>query len=329
MIVCGVPPDKVRSISSAIDKLDKEPWETVREEMLKKGLAAEVADSIKEYVTRPQLPPFERLKELRADPKLSQNSSAKEALDEFDVLFSYLDTFKVLDRFSFDLSLARGLDYYTGIIFEALLTSTGKVGSIAGGGRYDNLVGMFLSEGQKIPSVGMSVGIERLLSILEESEKQRSGGKIRKTQTQVLIASAGKDLLKARMELAAELWRGGIGAEFLHHPNPKPQKQAQYADEEGIPYIVWLGGNEIKEGVVKLKDMRIGNERKVPRTEITNELRSILGIGAPRIDSSPPASTSSSSSSSAPSLSDYERRATEAETRLQQLEARLAKLEQT
>jgi len=171
MIVCGVPTDKVRAISSAIDKLDKEPWEKVREEMLQKGLSAEVADQIKDYVTRPRLPPFERLKELRADPKLSTNPSAKEALDDIELLFGYLDTFGVLDKFQFDLSLARGLDYYTGVIFEALLTTTGKVGSIAARGRYDGLVGMF--EAEQIPSVGMSVGIERILTILEEQEKKK------------------------------------------------------------------------------------------------------------------------------------------------------------
>jgi len=295
--------------------------------MLKKGLAAEVADSIREYVTRPRLSPFERLKELRADPKLSQNSYAKEAFDDFELLFNYLDTFKVLDKFQFDLSLARGLDYYTGVIFEAMLTSTGNVGSIAAGGRYDNLVGMFLSEGNKIPSVGMSVGIERLLTIMEDIEKQKSGGKIRKTQTQVLIASVGEGLLKARMELAAEFWRAGIGAEFLHHENPKPKPQARYAEEEGIPYIVWLGGNEMKKGVVKLKDLNARKEDEIPRGEITNRLKSILDLGAPT--SVAVSSTSSSSSTTSPSLSEYERRAIEAEKRLQQIEARLAKLEQS
>jgi len=136
----------------------------------------------------------------------------------------------------------------------------------------------------------------------------------------------GKDLLKARMELAAEFWKAGIGTEFLHHTNPKPQKQVEYALEEGIPYIVWLGGNEIKEGVVKLKDLGGRNETVIKRTEITKHLKSILNIGQSSVTSQlPETSTALPSSSSA----DYERRAKEAEKRLQQLEGRITKLEKS
>ena len=92
-------------------------------------------------------------------------------------MFTYLEAFGVLDRISFDFSLARGLDYYTGLIYEAVLTDTDRVGSIAGGGRYDGLVGMF--SGKAVPSVGVSIGIERVFSILEE----KAGPEIRPTST--------------------------------------------------------------------------------------------------------------------------------------------------
>lgn len=87
-----------------------------------------------------------------------------------DTLFTYLEAFNCLDSFSFDFSLARGLDYYTGLIYEAVLTDTNRVGSIAGGGRYDGLVGMF--SGKQIPAIGVSIGIERVFAILEEKSKE-------------------------------------------------------------------------------------------------------------------------------------------------------------
>lgn len=91
-------------------------------------------------------------------------------MKEMELLFKYLEALGIIDYFSFDFSLARGLDYYTGLIYEAVLTDTNRVGSISGGGRYDGLIGMF--SGKDIPSVGGSIGIERIFSILEEKASE-------------------------------------------------------------------------------------------------------------------------------------------------------------
>ena len=117
-----------------------------------------------------------------------------------------------LQHFVFDFSLARGLDYYTGLIYEAVLTDTDKVGSIAGGGRYDGLVGMFSSK--SIPAVGVSIGIERIFSILEERSK--ADNTIRSTETMILIASIGKGMTGERLKICSELWQKGIKAETLY-----------------------------------------------------------------------------------------------------------------
>jgi histidyl-tRNA synthetase len=110
--VCGVPQDKIRTISSAVDKLDKSPWSEVRREMTEeKGLAVEVADKISEYVVLKGS--RDLLSKLQADEKLTANASMKVGLEEMDVLFSYLEAYECLENVSFDLSLARGLDYYT------------------------------------------------------------------------------------------------------------------------------------------------------------------------------------------------------------------------
>eukprot|EP01006_Ploeotia_vitrea_P044304 TRINITY_DN66823_c4_g1_i3.p1 TRINITY_DN66823_c4_g1~~TRINITY_DN66823_c4_g1_i3.p1 ORF type:complete len:1111 (-),score=565.59 TRINITY_DN66823_c4_g1_i3:1463-4771(-) len=140
---CGVPADKFRPICSAIDKLDKLPWSAVQDEMIAKGLKLDAAQRIEKYVVDRAGDPFTLLQELRADEEFAKRPDAKQAFEELELLFNYLKAFRALPNISFDMSLARGLDYYTGVIYEAVLTDTDQVGSIAAGGRYDNLVGMF------------------------------------------------------------------------------------------------------------------------------------------------------------------------------------------
>lgn len=120
-----------------------------------------------------------------------------------------------LDNIVFDFSLARGLDYYTGLIFEAVLTETDRIGSIAGGGRYDGLVGMFSSK--EIPAIGGSIGIERIFNILEEKYPE-----MRSTETQILVGSMGPNMVAERFKLCKELWEADIKAETLYKEAPKP-----------------------------------------------------------------------------------------------------------
>lgn len=275
MDVCGVPADKFRAICSAVDKLDKEEWSTVRDEMVnQKGLAPEAADALGSYVTRPPGKPKDFLAELRKDTRLMGHKGSTEAFADLELMFDYMEAMGCLDKVSFDLSLARGLDYYTGVIYEAMLTDSSKVGSIAAGGRYDNLVGMF--SGNQVPAVGVSIGIERILAILEDIERERQGGSIRSTRTQVLVASVGKNLLKERMLLCQELWSAGVHAEFLYDLAPKPKKQMDYVIANNIPFVMWIGENEIAEGVVKIKNMEKHDEAIVPRAEVVAKLQALF-----------------------------------------------------
>ncbi len=136
-----------------------------------------------------------------------------------ELLFTYCQAMGCLDKVLFDFSLARGLDYYTGLIYEAVLTDTDRVGSIAGGGRYDGLVGMF--SGKDVPCIGVSIGIERVFAILEEKMQD----KVRATTTQVMVAQIGKNLTTERFKIMRELWASGIAAEMLYNDNPKVPKQ--------------------------------------------------------------------------------------------------------
>lgn len=227
--VCGVPADKIRSISSAVDKLDKLPWAEVRKEMVEeKGLEGDIADKIAEFVTLKG--GRDLLEKLQADERVVANEKAKTGIEEMALLMDYLDAFEVLDKISFDLSLARGLDYYTGIIYEVITegsapalppsTTTSDptaprhtskkpkstdpdddrssdpsigVGSVAAGGRYDTLVDRFLPKAA-MPCVGISFGVDRIFSITKARLEARSGSEAasrRATETEVYVMAFG------------------------------------------------------------------------------------------------------------------------------------------
>jgi histidyl-tRNA synthetase len=270
--ICGVPTEKFRTTCSAIDKLDKEPWEKVYIEMVEeKGLSEEVANKIKQFVCF-KGSPRELHTNLTQQKVFGHNQQAKQAMEELKKLFDYLDAMDVLDYISFDLSLARGLDYYTGLIYEFVLTNSEyHVGSIAAGGRYDNLVGMFSATGTQIPCVGVSMGIERIFGILQ-AHAEKNGDFKKSSRSQVLVASTGNKLLLPRLEICKELWRANISAEIMQVENPKFTKQLHYALEAGIPFMIVIGEDEIAKGEVKIKDMSSKEEIDVKRTEMVKEL---------------------------------------------------------
>ncbi|XP_064423014.1 histidine--tRNA ligase isoform X2 [Latimeria chalumnae] len=282
--VCGVPDEKFRTACSAVDKLDKVAWAEVRSEMVnEKGISPEAADLIAEYVC--QNGGKELIEKLLKDPRLSQNKQAVAGLSDLNLLFEYLTVLGVVDKISFDMSLARGLDYYTGVIYEAILVQNSPealqnlqgeepvtVGSVAGGGRYDGLVGMFDPKGRVVPCVGFSIGIERIFSIMEQ-KADASNAKIRTTETQVLVASAQKKLLEERMKLASELWNAGIKAELMYKKNPKLLNQFQYCEENGIPLVAIIGEQEIKDEVIKLRYVATREEVDIPRGNLVAEIK--------------------------------------------------------
>ena len=249
--VCGVPDDKIRTISSAVDKLDKLPWAEVKREMVEeKGLAEEVADKIGVYVVLKG--GNDLLKKLQADDTLTANESMKTGLADLALFFEYLEAFGVQDKVSFDLSLARGLDYYTGVIYEVVTegsapltivptdtaasskpskkqskTSTDPdedrssdpsigVGSVAAGGRYDNLVGMFSGRTQ-IPCVGISFGVDRIFSVTKSRmDADKNAESVRSSEVDVMVMAFGgkgfTGLLKERLDITSRLWSAGIKA---------------------------------------------------------------------------------------------------------------------
>ncbi|CAL9093114.1 unnamed protein product [Musa textilis] len=271
--ICGVPSEKFRTVCSSIDKLDKQPFEQIKKELVEeKGLAVETADKIGAFVKK-RGPPLEILSELNKEgSQFLENAGSVLALNDLELLFKALEKAKCLDRVVFDLSLARGLDYYTGVIYEAVFKGSTQVGSIAAGGRYDNLVGMF--SGKQVPAVGVSLGIERVFTIMEQLEKDRNQV-IRATETQVLVAILGKDLTLAA-EIVGELWDAKIKAEF--GLTKRVMNHINRAKQSGIPWMVIVGESEVSSGIFKLKNIEANQEEEIPREKFVEELRRRLGI---------------------------------------------------
>ncbi|KAM4058950.1 histidyl-tRNA synthetase domain-containing protein [Hirsutella rhossiliensis] len=296
--VAGVPADKIRSISSAVDKLDKMAWPDVKKEMVEeKGLPEDVADRIGEYV-RHSGTVTEMVDFLRANETLSANESVKAGLDDMALLGSYLKALDVIHKINFDLSLARGLDYYTGLIYEVINLPpknddaegnkkskkddpANQVGSIAAGGRYDNLVGMYGK--RTIPCVGISFGVDRIFTILKARRERENAAKARGTDVYVM-AFGGKEfegLLLERMDVARRLWNAGIRAEFS--PKVKPKLPQQFKAAEDVPLGVILGKDELAAGQVRLKSLGQGDDKSdkdrgilVKLDDLADEVKKLL-----------------------------------------------------
>ncbi|XWS42953.1 hypothetical protein CRYUN_Cryun16bG0058100 [Craigia yunnanensis] len=269
--ICGVPPAKFRTICSSIDKLDKQSFEQVRKEMVEeKGLSVETADKIGTFV-KIRGPPLELLSKIMGGSEGSEllnHNASKEALGDLSVLFEALDKSRCIDKVVFDLSLARGLDYYTGVIFEAAFKGGVQVGSIGAGGRYDNLIGNFGTK--QVPAVGMSLGIERVLTIMEEKAQNQI---VRATDTQVLVAVLG-DKLSVAAELVSELWDVDIKAEYKVHK--MVMRHIEYAIDSKVPWMIIVGERELNKGIVKLKNIETTNEEVIPRSKLVEELQQRL-----------------------------------------------------
>jgi len=277
----GVPADKFRTICSAVDKLDKEPWEEVKREMVEdKGLKPEVADKIGTFVLK-KGPPWDLFNELMNSNKFGKHGGAIAAMEDLRILFEYLEAMDKLKFFSFDLSLARGLDYYTGVIYEAVcMNGNTQVGSIGGGGRYDNLVSMFQEAGKITPCVGVSVGIERVFTLMEERLREEQGS-IKQPNVKVLVASVGDGMMKERMKVTRILWDAKISAEFSQQDNPKLKYELTDALEREIPFMVIVGEEEVKEQKCKVKDLKARTEETIAMADLVSNLRSkgVIPVG--------------------------------------------------
>lgn len=255
-------PELIVDMTVAIDKLDKIGLEGVNKELLERGFTTADLDILKPIIEL-QGNNEEKFQQLKA--VLANSENGLKGISEIEEVFEYVKGFgseKILDQFvEVDITLARGLNYYTGCIFE-VKTNEVAMGSIGGGGRYDDLTGMFGLKG--LTGVGVSFGADRIYDVLEELNLYPASNS---TNTKVLIINFDKSLETYTLPLLADLRHAGIAAE-LYPTAAKLKKQMSYADAKQIPFVLLVGDEEKQTGLLSLKNMDSGEQIKVDKQQL-------------------------------------------------------------
>jgi histidyl-tRNA synthetase len=197
---------------------------------------------------------------------VKDNELGAQGVDELQSILDFAEAMGIAQRVKIDPSLARGLSYYTGAIVE--INVKDLAGSLGGGGRYDNLVGMFL--GQDIPACGFSLGLERILVVMNERNMFPAG--LDSSPADVMVAIWNKDSVGESIKLAKELRAEGLKVD-LYPEADKLGKQFKYASSVGVPFVAVIGEDEQAKGVVGVKDMKTGEQREIERAKVAEEVR--------------------------------------------------------
>ena len=257
-------PDKIVDITVAIDKLDKIGVDAVNAELLERGLSDEAIKALQPLLNLSGTS-AEKLASLKGI--LANSEIGLKGVAEMEEVFGLTESTGVKLNIELDLCLARGLNYYTGAIFEVKALDA-QIGSITGGGRYDNLTGIFGLPG--VSGVGISFGADRIYDVLTELDLFP---KELQSATQVLFATFGVEELRYALSWAKELRAQGIAVEVYPEPT-KMKKQMSYADSKQIPFVAIVGGDEMAQNKVMLKNMASGEQKLVSREEMMKELKS-------------------------------------------------------
>jgi histidyl-tRNA synthetase len=244
---------KMMDITIAIDKLDKIGLEKVKEELSQRGLNNEQIAIIEKYLSIAGNN-NEKITEIKS--LLGNNETGRKGIEEIEYVVSSPPA-TLNSPLSIDFTLARGLNYYTGIIFEVKAKNV-QMGSIGGGGRYDDLTGLFGVP--NIPGVGISFGVDRIYDVMEELKLFPVDVH---TGTQVLFFNLGEQESKAAFTIMQQLRNMNTRCELYHEP-VKFDKQFKYAEKKNIPYVIIMGSKELEEKTCVIKDIRKGEQQTVP-----------------------------------------------------------------
>ena len=285
--VAGITPDQQGDALVALDKLDKIGREGVAKELAERGIAEDVGDVLLNF--------FEGVASLEHAAQLaveglnteaealnaavlgrlvefvSDHETGARGIDELRSILKFAAANGAAARIKIDPSLARGLSYYTGAIME--ISVPDLAGSLGGGGRYDNLVGMFL--GQDVPACGFSLGLERIIVVMTEREMFPPALQVA-APAQVMVTIWSEELANDSFALASELRNEGLRVD-LYPEADKLGKQFKYASSRGIPFVAVIGADEQSRGEVSLKDMRSGEQQTLPRHHIATTVREKVG----------------------------------------------------
>ncbi|NOH15981.1 histidine--tRNA ligase [Clostridium cochlearium] len=255
----GTDVEDRKGVLRSIDKLEKIGESGVRKELQELGLEDGKIDKIINFInikgTNDEV--IKSLKELNIE-----NDVFKEGVEELEKVIHYIGSFNVPDKnYKIDLTIARGLDYYTGTVYETVLNNYPQIGSVCSGGRYDNLAEHYTN--QKLPGVGISIGLTRLFYQLREAKI--IGENASSTLSQVLVIPVG-DTMEYSIKVANKLRENEIISE-LYLEDTKIGKKFAYADKLKIPYVILIGEDELKEEKVSVKNMETGNQESMSLEE--------------------------------------------------------------
>ena len=255
-------PEKLTDITVAMDKLDKIGLEKVTDELAGRGIPGDAIAKLTPILTLDGKirDKFETLNDFFAG-----SETGRLGLEEMRTVLLHLKELGLKNRFEFDTSLARGLSYYTGTIFEVKAIGV-TMGSICGGGRYDNLTGIFGLPGMS--GVGISFGADRIYDVMNELNLFPE---TLKAATRALFINFGSEEEKYCMKVLAELRNASIPSE-LYPDQVKIKKQMEYANRKNIPFVILIGKDEMESGLLTLKDMRSGEQEKLSVPEIVERI---------------------------------------------------------
>ena len=256
--LCGGA-EKMNDIAVAIDKLDKIGVVKVKDELKQKGLNEKQLSIIEKYLAI-EGSNSEKINEL--NNLIGSTESGRKGIEEIESIVTELTTHS--SQLTIDPTLARGLNYYTGIIFEAKAPVEVKIGSIGGGGRYDDLTGLFGVP--NIPGVGISFGVDRIYDVMEELNLFPADVHV---GTQVLFFNLGENESKVAFELMQQLRNKNVRCE-LYHENVKFDKQFKYAEKKNIPYAVIIGSKELEEKTCTIKNLLQNSQQTISQQELLN-----------------------------------------------------------
>ena len=281
--IAGVALDKHDAALIALDKLDKIGSDGVKKEFAAREIDESAGDRLLKFFS--DLSSLEHAADIAAEDNAQEafnkavlgrivefvkdNELGAKGVDELQSILEFADAMGIAKRIKIDPSLARGLSYYTGAIME--INVKDLAGSLGGGGRYDNLVGMFL--GQEVPACGFSLGLERILVVM--NERKMFPAWIDSSPADVMVTIWNKESVAQSIKLAQELRAAGLRVD-LYPEADKLGKQFKYASSLRIPFVAVLGEDEQARGLVALKDMQSGEQRAVPRADVAQLVKELL-----------------------------------------------------
>jgi histidyl-tRNA synthetase len=255
-------PEKVTALTVAIDKLEKIGFDNVKNELLENGFSMEKIENLKPII---QLSGSNANKLAELERVLTNSEIGMKGVSELKEMLGLTEVLKNTNEVQLDITLARGLNYYTGAIFEVKARDI-EIGSICGGGRYDNLTGIFGLD--NVSGVGISFGADRIYDVMQQLDNFPPAVV---TGTKVLFVNFGAEELKKCLTLANELRISGISTE-VYPESAKLKKQFAYADSRKIPYVAIIGETELKENKVTLKNMINGQQNLISIDDIKTHL---------------------------------------------------------